>query len=232
MDIGGYTEYTNMDDFAKNSFWSELSYRFPIQFGVLLFVLLPLCLLKNIGKLRFTSILGVGSMLVMYFVVFAESPMYIIDYWNHKYKADDPTTHLNIYNIGIGFNKELSFLKGTATLFYGFGTHYGAYPIMRVLENRSYDRLQKIFFRGILFCGTLYMMMGIIGYLSVPLDTPDLIIERYNILIPDVCITIGRTLFISTLMFKIPANYNSLRISIMTLLFKKSEFEGRLKYFN
>ncbi len=172
MDLGHYTDYKDMDDFASNSFWNKNLYKFPIQFGILLFVLIPLCLLKNIGKLRFTSLIGIISLLILYFVVFIEAPFYIKDYWNKIYKKGDASTHLNVFNIEIGFEKDLSFLKGTATLFYGFGSHYGAYPIMKVLQNQSYARLQKVFFRGILVCAILYMGMAVIGYLSVPYKTP------------------------------------------------------------
>ncbi len=238
MDVGGYADdYKDMDDFTKNSFWRGKKYKFPIQFGLLCFILLPLCLLKNIGKMRFTSFIGVGSLLVMYIIVFVEAPWYMIDYWTNIYKKDDKSTHLNFFNVEIGFQSDLAFLKGMATLFYGFGTHYGAYPIMCVVKNRTYERLQKIFIRGILVCAILYMSMGVIGYLSVPYDTPVLIIERYKLFESDIFMTIGRTVFILTLLFKIPANYNSMRISVLVLIFGKSDvsnfrYNSLVKYRN
>ncbi len=214
MDIGDYKKYKDMDDFTDNTFLNEAIYKYPIQFGILIFILIPLCLIKNIGKLGFVSFLGVGSLLIMYFVVFIESPWYISDYWQNVYKEDNKATYLNIFDIWIGFDKELNFMRGTALLFYGFGTHFSAYPIMKSLKNRTYVRLQKVFFRGTLVCGILYMAMGAIGYLSVPYKTPDLIVERYQIFHPDIFMSIGRGLYITTLIFKIPANYNSLRTGL------------------
>jgi len=168
--------------------------------------------------MRFNSIFGIASLFFLVIIIVIQSPWYISDYWNNIYKEDDPSTHLNIWDISKGFTENSYFFKGTATLFYAYSCHIGAFPIYKELKNNVLRRIQKIFLRSILMDATFYMVVGITGYLSNPISTPDLIIERYKLLGNDFVMTIGWLMFIFTLMMKIPANYNSFRISLLGLL--------------
>ena len=69
----------------------------------------------------------------------------------------------------------------------------------------------------------LYLIVGNTGYLSNPLNTPPLIIERYKLFSNDIVITIARMLFIITVAAKIPTAYNSFRLSVLELVFKSNE---------
>lgn len=53
-------EYIDQDDFLINSFWSEIWFKFCLNYGIAIAVFLPLCMLRNLSKLRFASSAGVN----------------------------------------------------------------------------------------------------------------------------------------------------------------------------
>jgi amino acid permease len=226
-EFGNYG-YQSMNDFFEKSFWSYYSFKFPIMYGLAFFVILPLCLLKDISKMRFNSIFGVISLMFLVFIIIGQTPSYISDYWNNIYKLDDPSTHLNVWDVSKGFTENFYFFKGTATLFYAYSCHMGAFPVYKSLNNNISRRIQKVFARSIILDGTLYAIVGLSGYLSNPIGTPSLIIERYKLFSNDIIMTIGRIAFIFTLIMKIPANYNSFRLSLLGLFSKQDNFDQRM----
>jgi amino acid permease len=216
-DFGNYG-YDTIDNFFKFSFWSNNEFKFPIMYGVGFAIILPLCLLKDISKMRFTSIFGVLSLMSLILIIIIEFPWYLSDYLHNIYKEDDPSTHLNLWNISTGFTSKLYFFQGTATLFYAYSCHIGAFPIYKELKNNVRRRIEKVFTRSIILDASFYLIVGVTGYLSNPLGTPDLIIERYKLFDSDIIMTLGRIAFVFTLIMKIPANYNSFRLSLLNLI--------------
>jgi len=225
MDFGGYAnEYENLKDFCDNSFWNYNYVKFPIMYGVLLLVLFPLSIQKDISKLSFSSFFGVFTLVIIIIIVAIQSPWYIQDYWNNKYIENDPKTHLHLVDLSVGFiTPTLYFFRGMATVFYSFCCHYSAYPVLKTLENRTEDKIKKILRTTIILAVMLYLIVGNTGYLSNPLNTPPLIIERYKLFSNDIVITIARMLFIITVAAKIPTAYNSFRLSVLELVFKSNE---------
>lgn len=71
-----------------------------------------------------------------------------------------------------------------------------------------------------------YIIVGLTGYLTQPYKTPNFIIEREKIG-NDIVMTIGRLLIVFLIVFKIPANYNALRISIFELFFGTHEIDNK-----
>jgi amino acid permease len=227
-ELGGYG-YDSLESFFTNSFWSEYSLKFPLMYAISFLVILPLCLLKSISKMRFNSIFGVFSLFFLFSIIIFQSPWYFLDYLNNKYIESDKSTHLNIWDIGTGFTNKLYFFKGTATLFYAYSCHVGAFPIYKELKNNVLRRIQKVFRISIILNGSFYMIIGFTGYLGNPLQTPELIIERYKLFNSDIIMTIGWIAFFFTLVMKIPANYNSFRISLVTILgYEDSEISKKL----
>jgi len=225
MDFGGYGEqYEDLKDFCDNSFWGYNYVKFPIMYGLLLFVLYPLSLLKDISKLSFSSFLGVFTLIILILIVAFESPWYIKDYWDNKYIESNPKTHLHLVDLSVGFKvPQLYFFRGMATIFYSYCCHYAAFPIFKTLENRTDKRIKKVITTTISFDVCLYLLIGITGYLSNPIKTPSLIIERYQLFSSDVVLSIGRLFFVVTVTAKIPTAYNSFRLSFLELVFKTTE---------
>jgi amino acid permease len=226
--LGNYNDggKVSMDQFLTSGFWVTAVYKFPIMYGIVL-IILPLCLIKDISKMRFSSMFGVISLIFLIMVIIIQSPWYIMHYWEETYKEDDPSTHLNLWNVGIGFTKDLNFFKGSATLFYAYSCHVGALPVYKTLKNNVQRRIQKVFKRSLLLDAILYSVVGILGYLSMPINTPDLIVERYKLFDSDLIMDIGRIATALTIIMKVPANYNSFRISVLEVFFNTTEISNK-----
>jgi amino acid permease len=216
-EIGNYNEYINIEDFSTNSFWKKFSYKFSICYGISFVILLPLCLQKDINKMRYSSTFGLYSLFFLIFIIVIECPFFIMEY--------DDSIKLNFYNILNGFDSNMNFLKSLSTLFYAFSCHVGAFPVIEGLKNPTKKRVNKVFKRAILLDVICYLIIGFTGYLSQPNNTPDLIIERTNLkkFKHDYVMLIGQIAFIFTLFTKICANWNACRVSVLSVLGKDSK---------
>lgn len=213
-DIGKYG-YKGINDFKNNSFWKESSYKFIVNYSITVVILIPLCLLKHISKMRFSSAFGIICLFIITMVIVIESPWFASHYFKEVYKKEDKSTHLNVYDITAGFTKEVEFFKSMATLFYAYSCQLGVFPIIDSLKESPVAKVKKVFRVGIIIDIICYVIIGITGYLTQPIDTPDLIFERDSIFKNDIVMTIGRAAFILALLTKIPANFNALRVSIL-----------------
>jgi len=223
-DIGNYG-YEKMDDFVNDSFWNKYIYKFCVMYGVLHVILLPLCLLKDMSKLRFSSIFGVLSLLFVMIIILIQFPEYLTNYLAHRKEGQE----INIFDISKGFGPDLLFFKGTATIFYSFNCHVAAFPILKNLKDGVNRRIQKVFRRSLILDAAIYFLIGICGYLSCPIDTPDLIIERKKLGESDYLMTVGRFFFLCTLLMKLPASYISFRITLLSLLdYKEDEVTNKM----
>lgn len=223
-DLGGHsTMYPELQNFLEKSFWSTKPYKLSIMFGVGIVIVVPLCLLKDISKMSFTSIFGMTTLFGLILIILIEFPWYLIHYFNYDYNKDDKKTWINVYDISQGFTSELYFFRGISTLFYAYSCHIGAFPIYKTLNEKSVRRIQKVFRRSIIIDAAFYTIVGTTGYLSMPINTPDLIIQRKKIFDSDLLMTIGRIAFVFTLLTKIPANYNSFRISFSEYFLRTSD---------
>jgi amino acid permease len=226
--VGGYnSDHNDLQDFYEESFWSKYPFRFPIMYAVSIFVLIPLSLLKDLAKMTFITSLGFLTITGMVLIVLIESPWYIMEHFQNQYKVDDPKTHINIWDITTGFDTNLYFFTGSASIFYAYSCHYAAYPIYKSLKNRLMYRIRKVFRRSIVIDALIYIVVGVCGYLSTPIKTPDLIIDRYQLFQSDIIMIIGKTAFIIALCAKIAAKYNSFRLSALSLFFGTSEVTQR-----
>jgi amino acid permease len=209
-----------MDTFCKESFWNDYLWRFSVMYGVVCFIVLPLSLLKNIAKLRMFSIFAVFSLFSIIFIIIIQTP----SYYNHLQSQKKPGDNLyNFFDISTGFTSDLFFLKGTATLFYSFTCHVGALPIMKHLKNSHNRRIQKVIKRSVILDIICYILVGICGYITCPINTPDLIIERPKIGETDFLMSIGRIMFFITLVVKLPSTFIAFRISLLSILNIKEE---------
>jgi amino acid permease len=223
-EFGNY-QYKSIDEFFNKSFWSDYSFKIPVMYALAFLVILPLCLLKNISKMRFTSIFGIFSLFFLIIIIIVQTPWYFSAYLN---KAE-PKAKINIWDISTGFTDDMYFFKGTATLFYAYSCHVGAFPVYKELKNNVMRRIQKVFARSILLDGSFYAIVGLTGYLTSPENTPDLIIERFKLFDSDFIMTIGWIAFIFTLVMKIPANYNSFRLTLIGLFgYEDSDLSEKL----
>ena len=203
--------YIGVEEFAEKSFWSSFSYKFIICYLIAAIILSPLCLLKNISKMRYASMFGIFSLFFLIFIVVIECPFYI------KYNFFDNKTKINFIDVISGFKGDMKILQAISTLFYAFSCHVGVFPVLNTLKNPIPQRIKLLFKKSILLDISCYLMIGISGYLTQPINTPDLIIERRKIFNNDFLMIIGQICFIFTLIAKICANYNALRSCLINL---------------
>ena len=207
-----YLGYAGVEEFAEKSFWNNILIKFIICYIIAGFILSPLCLLKNISKMRYASMFGIFSLFFLIFIVVIECPFYI------KYNFFDNKTKINFIDVISGVKGDMKILQAISTLFYAFSCHVGVFPVLNSLKNPTPQRINLLFKKSIILDISCYLIIGISGYLTQPIDTPDLIIERKKIFNNDFLMIIGQLCFIFTLIAKICANYNALRSCLINLL--------------
>jgi amino acid permease len=162
--------------------------------------------------MRYASMFGIFSLFFLIFIVVIECPFYI------KYNFfENKTIKINYIDIISGFKGDMKILQAISTLFYAFSCHVGVFPVLNSLKNPDKLRIKLLFKKSIALDIICYLIIGISGYLTQPENAPDLIIERKKIFKNDFLMIIGQICFIFTLIAKICANYNALRICIINL---------------
>ena len=223
-EIGNYG-YTNVEDFAEKSFWNKFWVRLLVCYGVTILILFPLCQLKDVSKMRYASTFGMISLFILIFIIVIECPFYIK---NNIIEEEQP---LNYIDILPGLKGNMKLLQSFVTLFYAYACHVGAFPVFESLHKPTGKRIHKLLNRAITIDIVCYLIIGAAGYLSQPLNTPDLIIERDKIFSSDWLMTLGNFFFMITLIAKICVNYNAQRSSILILLkYKTNDFPNSINY--
>ena len=224
--IGSFIFYCfineNTYDNWKYTTWHKAYLIYPIMLGIAFIILIPLCLLKDISKMRFASLAGIIIILYSIIVVVIQFPFFF-----HHYLNEENREPINYIDIEKGFTSELLFFQGAGVFFFSFTCHVGAFPVYKTLKNNGLKRIQKVFRRSIILDTVVYLLIGLCGYLSVPDNTPEIIINRISIFKNDIFMIIGRLGISITLMLTLPANYNALRLSFMEQVFGNSELDNR-----
>ena len=164
-------KYQTFKDYKEN-IWQEKKYlKFPIMFGVAVLDY-PLCLLKDISKMRIVSLIGVLAIVYSIIVVIIESFFYIIN------ENRDIIDKMNWINITEAFHLKdgIPFFGGVATVFFLYSCHAGAFPIYKTLKDNTMRRIKKVFRRSILLDACIYVFIATSSFLTSPLDSPDLIL--------------------------------------------------------
>lgn len=222
------TEYENFNAFNKKSFWGNLAFRIPCMLVSNALFLAPLCYLKDLTKLRFTSLIGLAILLYIFVVLCAQLPHYQHHYWEKVYIESDPLTHINIYQINRAFSGDLGFFGALATFFFAFSCQHGAIPIFNKLNKKSTKRINKVFSRSVILDFIFFAAYGVVGYLTQPYNLKDLILNRDNIDkasgSKDIMMSICRLLIFFLIICKIPINFNAMRISIVNQIYGTADF--------
>lgn len=215
-------------DQFNDRFWSKPFMTYPITLGICV-LLIPLCLLKDISKMRFTSMFSIASLIYVILVVVVQTWWFYADYKNH-YKPDDPSTHANYFNLMDAFGPNMLIFPCFGTIFFGFTCHVGAFPVYKTLKNNISRRINKVFRRSIILDYVIYILVGVCGFLTAPLNPPALIIYRESVFKNDIFMTIGKMAICFNLILSTPPNYNAFRLSFFELFFKTNEIDNRRNY--
>ena len=203
--------YENMENFASKSFWGEKKIKIIVCYLITYIVLFPLCLIKTISKMRYSSTIGVTALFLMILIILIQFPSF---YYHNIHQRKQ---NINFLDLKYGFDKNMEFFQSISTIIYAFECHVGLFPVLSSLYKPTRVRIQKVLRNAILIDVISCMIISLSGYLSQPFKTPELIIERNTIFKHDFLKTTGLILFICTLVTKIGANYNGFRITILNL---------------
>jgi amino acid permease len=149
---------------------------------------------------------------------------YINYYWINIYKTDDPKTWLNLFDISTGFDKNFFFFRTFASLLFGLNYHVGLISITSTLKKNDLNRKVKIMRRSMIHYSLIFVLFGTIGYICVPINTPDLIILRNKIYKSDWLIDIGRVFLGISYIMKLPVMMQAFLPSINSLIFDDPEY--------
>ena len=215
MDKIDENEYKDYIEY-RDKYWTEKLYlKFPIMFGVTILVS-PLCLLKDVSKMRIPSLIGVLALVYSIIVVVVESFFFLFN--EHKSKVGD----MNWINItrAFSYKEGIPFFGGISTVFYLYSCHAGAFPVYKTLRNNTTRRIKKVFQRSILLDVCIYFFIAAASFLTSPFKEIEIILYRENLsgFKNDFFILIAKIGMIFNLFFSTPANYAALRLSIFEII--------------
>ena len=223
--LGDKNKYENFEIYEEKV-WDAAHLKYPIMFGIITLVM-PLCLLKNISKMRFASLFGICAYIYCILVIIIQCPWFLKHYLDN-YKKYDPSTHANWYNLANGFTKELYFFTGIATVFFAYECHTGAFPVYKNLKNHTEERINKLYFRSLCLDFAVYILISISGFITAPLNPKSLIIFRENLVFKnDIFMIIAKIALACNLFLSLPANYAGYRCSFFIFFFGTDEIDNK-----
>ena len=213
----------------KEEYWSQKLYlKFPIMLGIAALVF-PLCLLKDISKMRLASLFGVLALVYSIIVVIIESFFY---FFNENW---DKIGEMNWINISNAFSLEagVPFFGGISTVFYIYSCHAGAFPVYKTLRNNTTRRIKKVFRKSIILDICVYFIIAAASFITSPINPPELILYRPNLsgFSPDYFILIAKIGIICNLFFSTPANYAGFRLSFFELIWGNANLTNMKNFF-
>ena len=216
---GSYTTFKDYEDAIwQNNYYIKCS----VMFGLILLIF-PVCLLKDISKMRFASMFGICALIYSILVVVIESPWFF---------SKEKLSKANWFDISNGFQINdkniLEFFNAIATVFFIFSCHPGAFPVYKSLNHNIPKRINTVFRRSIILDLIIYLLVAICGFITCPIDPPPLIVYRDSdkVIDNDIFMNIAKISLALDLYLSIPANYNSLRASFFLLFFKTDKIDN------
>ena len=219
-----YQTYETAESFKKDSFWDEWYIKYLLPYLSSIIIVYPMCLIKDVSKLRIISLIGVVNIIFLIFIVLFQSKDYIT--------KENLKNNINYIDIRKGFQDKFDALNFISTIFYASCFHIGCVPVINTLKNNVRRRIYKSIRRTILMDIVLYLAIAIVGYLSYPINTPSLIIQRPTLKKrePDILMSIGKLGLVFTFFTKLPNTYSSLRITLFDKLFDTTEITNKKNY--
>ena len=219
-----YKEYKKKETFEKESFWNEWYIKFLLPYASSIIIVYPMCLIKDVSKLRIISLIGVVNLVFLIFIILFQSKDYI--------KQENIDNYVNYIDIRKGFQDKFDTINFISTIFFASCFHIGCVPVINTLKNNVRRRIYKSIRRTILLDIILYLSITVVGYLSYPINTPSLIIQRPPLIEgdQDILMSIGKLGLVFAFFTKLPNVYSSLRITLFDKLFGTTEITNKKNY--
>jgi amino acid permease len=170
-------------------------------------LILPMCLLKNIGELSYASLLSITSIGYLILLIIIESPLYIKNF------AKGGIVYFN------GDIKKI--LTAFVMILFAYSSQAGVFVMLSELYMPTLRRMHKVVGRSLTIDFIFYALISIFGYISTGSNTPDLITNRdaYKPGMIDYFMIVGRVFFFISVIIHIPINFHPWRRSFFNLLF-------------
>lgn len=195
---------------------TNTSYLKVIQIATsVLFVLIPLSLLRNISKLQYVSIIGCITLLYTAVLIFIQAPLYYREGINKDRK-------LQLFK-----KPSLLYLDSFSVFLYGFAQHNGMFPIIAELKRPTKKRCFKVINRAFLLELVVLSIIGLSGYFSLLKETPSIFISRpdlpFTFMKMDYFMLASKILFFITLHVLCAIVNNILRTSLKAVFYNGKE---------
>ena len=208
------------DDFIKKSFWNSWYIKYVLPYASSILIVYPMCLIKDVSKLRIISMIGVVCIMGLVGIIFYQSADFI-EYKENKF---------NFFDVRKG--NVVGILNFISSVFFAACFHIGCVPVINTLKNNVRRRIYKAIRRTILIDIVFYISVSVIGYLSVPYLNKGLIIQRCptNRKGEDIVMGIGKIGLVFTFFTKLPNTYSSLRITLFDKIWGTTEITNTKNY--
>ena len=219
-----YKNYKTLEEFKNNSFWNEWYIQILLPYAASIIIVYPMCLIKDVSKLRIISLIGVLNIIFLILIVIYQAKDYIT--------KDNLKNNVNYIDFREGLKGNFDTLNFISTIFYASCFHIGCVPVLNTLKNNVRRRINKSIRRTIIIDILLYISIAVIGYLSYPKNTPSLIIQRPTLKEgdSDILMSLGKFGFVFTFFTKLPNTYSSLRITLFDKFFGTTEITNFKNY--
>lgn len=177
----------------------------------MIFIQIPLSLIKNISTLQYASLIGTFVLLFLMVVMFIESFYY--------------------YDLGISENRKIVFFKDFSLKYldsfsiylFAFSPHNGFFLIIKEMSRPNLRRSQSVIYRSIFVQLLFFIIIGYTGFFSLLEKVENIFISRAplkNFDPNDYLMLAVKILFCISLHCMCAINFNLLRGTISSLCFK------------
>ena len=154
----------SLSELCKHSEYEDL-----IVGALVVFIVFPLCLRKDLSALRHTSLLAFLFCVFLTGSVVARTIPFIGDGPRHK-DACEPVLLVNT-------KSPMEIFRAIPLFSFAFICHLNVLPVYDELRKRSPSKMQRVFGSAIAFAAVLYGLVGTFGYMRFCDHTPGNILE-------------------------------------------------------
>ena len=202
--------YEMIEQFIQQIFnYNLVPYKKYLYSGCCLFFQIPLCLLRDLSKLQFASMIAFIMFIMTNLIVICEAPFFYIQNKSNR-------IHFELFKPFDLF----SYIESAAIFMFSFINHNAILEIVGSMNKPTLSRSKKVVNGSWLIILGFYYTMGIAGYISKSDSTPPIFITRDDLtsFSPDYFIIVSRLVISLSLFCLIPLRWKIFRENIRNLL--------------
>ena len=226
VNIIGEFNYDSLFIFLSDTYWRELSMKFMVNIIFCLLLLFPLYLKIDAETIESLPIIGFNIILFIVLGVFIQFFYYFIYYCITEFNYRDISKYPNKRECPSKIFQSLSIF------FYCYSGHNGFFNIIPMDKKLKKPEIRrKEFMYASISSMVIYFIFSCLGFLSVPKDVVDNVIEKKRFWNKDIVMTFSRILLLPFCVFKIIINLDKLRYIFFCNILKNIPFFTKLRKF-